>query len=143
MFDVLVVGAGVVGCAVARELSRYALKIGVVEAKDDVAMGATKANSAIVHAGFDAAPGSNKAKFNVLGNNLFEPLCRELGVPFIRNGSLVVAFAESEMAHLEELLERGTGNGVPELEILNTRRRGSPRPERSGASAVQSARPAG
>lgn len=119
MFDVLVVGAGVVGCAVARELSRYALKIGVVEAKDDVAMGATKANSAIVHAGFDAAPGSNKAKFNVLGNNLFEPLCRELGVPFIRNGSLVVAFAESEMAHLEELLERGTGNGVPELEILS------------------------
>jgi L-2-hydroxyglutarate oxidase LhgO len=97
--DVIVIGAGVVGCAVARELTRYNLNVRVLEAGSDVAEGASKANSAIVHAGFDAKPGTNKAKFNVWGNRLFEDVCRELKVPFRRNGSLVLAFgAEDEKA---------------------------------------------
>ena len=78
--DVVVIGAGVVGCAVARELTRWNLNVLVLEAGSDVAEGASKANSAIVHAGFDAKPGTNKAKFNVLGNRMFEDVCRELGV---------------------------------------------------------------
>ena len=90
--DVLVIGAGVVGCAVARELTRWNVNVTVLEAGSDVAEGASKANSAIVHAGFDAKPGTNKAKFNVLGNRMFEDVCRELKVPFRRNGSLVLAF---------------------------------------------------
>ena len=111
--DVIVIGAGVVGCAVARELTRYNLNVAVLEAGSDVAEGASKANSAIVHAGFDAKPGTNNAKFNVLGNALFEDLCRELKVPFKRNGSLVLAFGEEDERTLAELKSRGTANGVP------------------------------
>ena len=115
--DVLVVGAGVVGCSVARALSRYNLNVIVLEAGSDVAEGASKANSAIVHAGFDAKPGTNKAKFNVLGNRMFEDLCRELKVPFRRNGSLVLAFGAAEERALEELVEKAAKNGVP-VEII-------------------------
>ena len=111
--DVVVIGAGVVGCAIARELTRYNVNVAVVEAGSDVAEGASKANSAIVHAGFDAKPGSNKAKFNVLGNRMFEDVCRELKVPFKRNGSLVLAFGPEDEKHLRELSERGELNGVP------------------------------
>ena len=116
--DVVVVGAGVVGCAVARELSRYNLNVVVLEAGSDVAEGASKANSAIVHAGFDAKPGTNKAKFNVLGNRMFEDVCRELKVPFRRNGSLVLAFGAEDEKSLGELAARGTENGVP-VEIIS------------------------
>ena len=115
--DVLVVGAGVVGCAVARELTRYNLNVRVLEAGSDVAEGASKANSAIVHAGFDAKPGTNKAKFNVWGNRLFEDLCRELRVPFSRNGSIVLAFGADEEKTLEELKDKAAKNGVP-VEII-------------------------
>jgi len=118
MSDVIVIGAGVIGCAVARELSRYALSVRVLERSCDVAEGATKSNSAIVHAGFDAKPGTNKARFNVLGNARFEALCRELGVPFQRNTSLVVAFSEEEAPRLEELRARGEKNGVPGLRVV-------------------------
>ena len=110
--DVIVIGAGVVGCAVARELSRWNLNTTVLEAGSDVAEGASKANSAIVHAGFDAKPGTNKAKFNVLGNRMFEDVCRELKVPFRRNGSIVLAFGKDDEAMLAELKERGEKNGV-------------------------------
>ncbi|HRR33247.1 MAG TPA: NAD(P)/FAD-dependent oxidoreductase [Kiritimatiellia bacterium] len=116
--DVLVIGAGVVGCAIAREVSRYALRVCVLEQAGDVAEGSTKANSAIVHAGFDAVPGSAKARFNVLGNARFEDWCRELDVPFIRNGSLVAAFDDRDLAALKALRERGERNGVPGLRIL-------------------------
>ena len=116
--DVVVIGAGVTGCAVARELSRYNLNVTVLEAGSDVAEGASKANSAIVHAGFDAKPGTNKAKFNVLGNRLFEDLCRELKVPFRRNGSLVLAFGEAEERALEELKAKAVRNDVP-VEIIS------------------------
>ena len=118
MEDVVVVGAGVVGCSIARSLSRYELKVRVVEACSDVAEGASKANSAIVHAGFDAKPGSNKALFNVLGNKMFERTCAELKVPFRRNGSLVLAFSDDDITRLEELLARGRANGVEGLEVI-------------------------
>ena len=110
--DVAVIGAGVVGCAIARELSRWNVSIAVLESGSDVAEGASKANSAIVHAGFDAKPGSNKAKFNVLGNRMFEEVCRELKVPFRRNGSLVLAFGPEDEKHLAELKARSEENGV-------------------------------
>jgi glycerol-3-phosphate dehydrogenase len=103
---------------VARELSRYAVRVAVVEAACDVAEGATKANSAIVHAGFDAKPGTHKARFNVRGNALFEPWCRELGVPFRRNTSLVVGVSPEDGPKLEALKARGEANGVPGLRLL-------------------------
>ena len=111
--DVIVIGAGVVGCSVARSLSRYNLNVAVLEAGSDVAEGASKANSAIVHAGFDAKPGTNKAKFNVLGNRMFEEVCRELKVPFRRNGSLVLAFGPEEEGALRDLVAKAEANGVP------------------------------
>jgi len=120
MRDVIVIGAGVVGCAIARELSRRELDILVVERASDVAEGGcSKANTAIVHAGYDAKPGTLKAKYNVLGNALFDDLCRDLQVPFERNGSLVVAFEGDDLTKLDELKERGEKNGVPELAVLN------------------------
>ena len=115
--DVIVIGAGVVGAMVARELSRYELKVTVLEAGSDVAEGASKANSAIVHAGFDAKPGTNKAKFNVWGNRLFENVCKELKVPFRRNGSLVLAFGADDEKGLEDLRAKAAKNGVP-VEII-------------------------
>ncbi|MGN0887732.1 MAG: FAD-dependent oxidoreductase [Kiritimatiellia bacterium] len=111
--DVIVIGAGVVGCSIARELSRYNLNVAVLEAGSDVAEGASKANSAIVHAGFDAKPGTNKARFNVLGNQMFEDTCRELKVPFRRNGSLVLAFNDEEKGALGDLVSKAAKNGVP------------------------------
>jgi L-2-hydroxyglutarate oxidase LhgO len=116
--DVLVIGAGVVGCLIARELSRYNLSVAVLEAGSDVAEGASKANSAIVHAGFDAKPGTNKAKFNVWGNKLFENICKELNVPFKRNGSLVLAFGPEDEKSLDLLVERAKENGVP-VELID------------------------
>ena len=118
MFDVAVIGAGVVGAFVARELSKYDFKIAILEKLGDVAMGATRANSAIVHAGFDAKEGSLKAKLNVRGSLLMEEACRELGVKYDRCGSLVVGFGKEDEKTLSELLFRGERNGVPGLEIL-------------------------
>ena len=112
MIDVVIIGAGVIGATVARELSKYKLKTVVLEREHDVAMGATSANSGIVHAGFDAKPGSLKARFNVRGSLLMEEYCRELGVKYKRNGSLVVGFDEEDLSTLEELLRRGEKNGV-------------------------------
>ncbi len=121
-YDVAVVGAGVIGSLIARELSRYNLKIALVEKNNDMAMGTSKANSAIVHAGFDAKPGSLKAKFNVEGTALMPELCKNLSVPFKPVGSLVVAFSDEETQTLNELLERGNINGVPELEIYDAKK---------------------
>lgn len=118
MEDIVIIGAGVTGCSIAHELSKYDLSITVVEKEEDVACGTSKANSAIVHAGFDAAPGTWKAKLNVIGNRLFPALCEELDVPFVMNGSLVVAVTDEEEQALEELLERGRINGVEKLRII-------------------------
>ncbi len=119
MYDIAIVGAGVTGAMTARELSKYNLKIALLEKCNDVAMGATKANSGIVHAGFDAAEGSLMAKMNVKGCAMMLATCEKLNVPYKNNGSLVVAFSEDEMKHLEVLLERGKANGVPEISILS------------------------
>ena len=117
-YDVAVIGAGVVGSLITRELSKYNIRIALLERCNDCAMGATKANSAIVHAGFDAKPGTLKAKLNVRGVELMKKFCKELNVPLKNNGALVVAFSEEEIPHLEELLKRGEQNGVPELRIV-------------------------
>ena len=119
MYDVAIIGAGVIGCAVARELSRYDLKVVLIEKDTDIANGTTKANSAIVHAGYDAKPGSLKARFNVEGNAMFDEICKELDVPFERIGSLVVAFDHEDVQALQELYERGLINEVPGMEILD------------------------
>lgn len=119
LYDVIVVGAGVVGCAVAMELTRYDLRVAVLEKEEDVCCGTSKANSAIVHAGFDAEPGTNMARFNVLGSKMMPELCARLDVPYNRCGSLVICFDESERPGLEKLLERGRANGVEGLRILD------------------------
>ena len=118
MYDVLIVGGGVVGCAIARELSRYQLKICLVEREEDVCTGTSKANSAIVHAGFDATIGSKKAYFNVQGSRMMEALCRDLDVPYNRCGSLVLSFDAADRPKLEELVRRGQENGVDGLEVV-------------------------
>lgn len=118
MYDVTVIGAGVVGGLVARTLSKYKLKICILESQNDVAMGATKANSAIIHAGFDAKEGTLKAKLNVRGNKMMESVCKELGVKYVNNGSLVVGFNDEDRAVLKDLLARGNANGVEGLRIV-------------------------
>lgn len=118
MFDCVVIGAGVVGGLVARELTRYGLAVCIVEKESDVAMGATRANSAIVHAGFDAKEGTLKALMNVRGSQMMEDVCRELGVKYKRNGSLVVGFNDEDADTLRSLIERGKKNGVKDLSFL-------------------------
>lgn len=117
MYDVAIIGAGVVGAMTARTLARYELNVCILEKENDVAMGATRANSAIVHAGFDAKCGSLKAKLNVRGSEMMETVARELGVKYKRNGSLVIGFNDEDKRTLEELLERGIANGVTGLEL--------------------------
>lgn len=119
MFDVIVIGGGVIGGSVLRELTKYRLSVCLLEKENDVCMGQSKANSGIVHAGFDAMPGSLKAKFNVLGNKMMPEYTKELGVKYENNGSLVVAFSEEELQTLQELKARGEENGVPDMEIID------------------------
>ena len=115
---VIVIGGGVVGGLILRELTKYRLNVCLLEKAGDVCMGESKANSGIVHAGFDAPADSLKAKFNVEGNKMMESVCADLGVKFRRNGSLVVAFSEGELQTLQTLKERGEENGVEGLEIV-------------------------
>lgn len=118
MYDVLIIGGGVTGAAIARELSRYDLKTALFEKGEDVCSGTSKANSGIAHAGFDAAPGSLKAKMNIRGSQMMEELSRKLDFPYKRNGSLVLCFDEKDRPRLEKLLQQGKENGVEGLEIL-------------------------
>ncbi|MHB1453040.1 MAG: FAD-dependent oxidoreductase [Saccharofermentanales bacterium] len=118
LYDVVIIGGGVVGSMAAYRLSKYNISVCLLDKEADLATGATGANSAIVHAGYDPKPGSLKAKYNVEGNLLFQSLCETLGVPFIRNGSLVLAFNEQEHSRLAALLQNGRINGVPGLELL-------------------------
>ena len=119
MTDFVIIGAGVVGGFVARALSRYNASVCILEKENDVAMGATRANSAIVHAGYDAKEGTLKALLNVRGSEMMENTCRELGVKYKNNGSLVVGFNDDDRAHLEELLIRGNKNGVKGLKVID------------------------
>ena len=118
MYDVAIIGAGVVGCAIARELSKYRVNACVIEREEDVCCGTSKANSAIIHAGFDATPGKLKARLNVQGNAMMDQLSKDLDIPFQRNGSLVVCTKDQNREDLEKLLEKGKANGVPDLRIL-------------------------
>ncbi len=119
IYDVIIIGAGVTGSAVARELSRYRANVLVMDKGEDVCTGTSKANSAIVHAGYDCVPGSLMAKMNVRGNEMMGDLARDLEIPFKRNGSMVVCIHKEELGGLEELYERGIRNGVPGLRLLN------------------------
>lgn len=119
MFDIAIIGAGAMGTSIARVLSRYQLKTVILEKDNDVSNGTTKANSAIIHAGYDAPLNSNKGIFNVKGNAMFDEWCKDLDVPFERIGSLVVAHNEEELETLKELKENGDQLGVPNLEILS------------------------
>lgn len=122
MYDIAIIGGGVIGALIARELSRYSVKIVVAEKEIDAATGASGANSGIVHAGFDAVPGTLKARFNVLGNKMMKQTCQELGVKFRQNGSIVLGFCENDKKVIEELFERGVANGVEKLEIIGAER---------------------
>ena len=121
MYDVVIIGGGVSGCAVARELSKYKVNACVVEKCEDVCCGTSKANSAIIHAGFDAAEGSLMAKLNVQGNKMMDDLAKDLDIPFKRNGSLVLCLHEEDMPGLQALYDRGVKNGVEGLKILSAK----------------------
>lgn len=118
MKDVIVIGGGVVGCSVARELSRYTADILVLERGNDVSVGTSKANSGIVHGGYDAKPGTLKARYNVAGNAMFDRLSAELDFPFRRNGSMVLCFDDNDIGKLEALQAQGVQNGVQGMYIV-------------------------
>lgn len=121
-FDIAIVGAGITGCAIARQLARYDLSICVVEAANDIALGASKANGGLVHAGYDPAPGTVKAQVNARGCELYGTWAQELGFLFRRTGSMVLGFNDEDRAHLEQLRRNGLANGVPELSIVGPER---------------------
>ncbi|MBO4591202.1 MAG: NAD(P)/FAD-dependent oxidoreductase, partial [Eubacterium sp.] len=118
MYDVIIIGAGVTGCAIAWQLSRYDLSTVVIERETDVCEGTSKANSGIVHAGFDAVPGTMKAKMNVRGNELIHKLSSELSFAFKENQAMVLCFDEADMGKLRELYDRGVKNGVKGISII-------------------------
>ncbi len=119
MYDVAIIGAGVIGTFIARELSRYKLDIVLIEKNSDVADGTTKANSAIIHAGYNAEVGSNKGKFNAQANPMFDKVCEELDVPFKRIGSLVIGFDNKDMETIKGLYKNGVALGIPNMEIID------------------------
>ena len=119
MYDIVIIGAGVVGCAIARKLSQYKGKIAVMERAEDVADGASKANSGIVHAGFDAKPGTKKAYYNVKGAKMYARLAKELGVPYAPIGAMVLGFSQEDRETLEKLLAQGEKNGVEQLRLID------------------------
>ena len=123
MYDVIIIGAGVSGAAVARELSKYKVNALVIEKEEDVCCGTSKANSAIIHAGYDAKEGSLMAKLNVEGNKMMPSLAKELDIPFKQEGSFVVCLSEEELPNLQALYERGVKNGVEGLEIITDKNR--------------------
>lgn len=118
-YDVLVIGGGAIGCGIARELSRYQCRTALLEKEEDVCSGTSKANSAIVHAGYDAKTGSLKAKLNVKGNAMMEQLSKDLDFDFKRNTSMVLCFSAEDLPVLNELCDRGIANGVPGIRILS------------------------
>ncbi|HCM89033.1 MULTISPECIES: NAD(P)/FAD-dependent oxidoreductase [Vagococcus] len=119
MYDVIIIGAGISGSSLVYELSKYDLKVCVLEAENDVAVKTTKANSAILHAGYDPKPGSLNAKLNVEGSALAKEICRKLDIPRKELGSLVVAFSEEDLETVKELHQQGVKNGVPNVQILS------------------------
>ena len=143
MYDVAIIGAGVVGTALARELSKYDLKIVILEKENDACTGASKANSGIIHAGYDPEKNTLMAKLNAEANKMYDSLCEELSVPFKRNGTLVIAFDDAQLAHINELKQRGIDNGIPGLRILSKdellKQEKSASPEAKGALFAETA----
>lgn len=135
-FDVAIVGGGVVGSAIAHELSRYQLSVVVLERAADVARGTSGKNSGVVHTGINVPTGSVKAKYNVAGARMFEQYCADLDVPFVRCGKLIVALGEAEVPDLETLMARGVANGVPDLEIIDGATLKKMEPNIEGAAAL-------
>lgn len=121
MYDVAIIGAGIIGTFIARELSRFKLDIALIDKENDVSNGTTKANSAIIHAGYDGKFGTNKGKFNALGNPMFDKICEELDVPFKRIGSLVIGFDREDMETINGLYDNGMKLGIPDMEILDSK----------------------
>ena len=119
MYDVIIIGAGVTGCAIARELSRRQRKVAVLERCGDVCEGTSKANSGIAHAGYDAKPGSMKARMNIRGSQMMEELSKELDFPYRRNGSIVLGFSRENHEILQDLYDKGIANGVENLQLLS------------------------
>jgi len=134
VYDAAIIGCGVIGALTARELARYKLNICVLEARSDAAMGASGANSGIAHAGFDAPEGSLKALYNARGNKMMPGVCRELGVTYRNNGSLVLAFSAEELQVLNKLSRRGRANGVRDLEVIDQARLRGLEPNASDAA---------
>ena len=122
-YDIAIIGGGVVGGMIAYHLAKYRSHVVILEKEHDAAMGQSKANSGIVHAGYDPRPGSLKAILNVAGSEMMEEVCRNLAVKYRRNGTLVVGFGEEDQKNLEILLERGKQNGVRALSLISARRR--------------------
>ncbi len=118
-FDVIIIGGGVTGSAIARYLSKYDLKLGLFEKNEDVCTGTSKANSGIVHSGYDPEPGTAKAKFNLRGAQLVKELSKELDFDYSQNGSLIICDDKNALPQLQELYERGLKNGVKDMKILN------------------------
>ncbi len=119
MYDVAIIGAGVVGSSLAYYLSQYDISILMLEASNDVSNGTSKANTAIIHAGYDPRVGTLMAKYNVEGSLLMKDLCTKLDVPYINNGAMVLAFSDEELEHVNKLYQRGIDNGVKDLSVLN------------------------
>ncbi len=117
--DVVIIGAGVCGCSIAMQLSKQDISVTVIDRNSDIGEGTSKANSGIVHAGYDAKPGTLKAKLNVEGSRMMPDLARQLDIPFMQNGSMVVALSDEDIPHLHELFERGQKNGVEGLRIMS------------------------
>lgn len=122
MYDVAIIGAGIAGCSLAYELGKYQIKAVLIEKENDVSVGTTKANSAIIHGGYDPLPGSKMAKYNVAGNAYIKELCGKLDIPYKQIGALIMAFSEADERTLEELKNRGIQNGVKDMEIWDKER---------------------
>ncbi|MFC2280972.1 MAG: NAD(P)/FAD-dependent oxidoreductase, partial [Treponema socranskii subsp. buccale] len=119
-YDVAIIGAGITGACIARELAKTSAKVALIEKENDVACGSSKANSAIVHGGFDPVPGTLMARLNVRGSELYPELAKKLHFDYENNGSLVIAFDEQGRTLLNTLLERGKKNGVKDLRIVES-----------------------
>lgn len=118
MYDIIIIGAGVIGCSVAARVAEYTENFAVIDCFDDVSEGASKANSGIVHAGYDAEPGTEKARLNVKGAKMYPALCEKLGVPYGNPGALVLAFNEEERVQVERLEKQSHINGVPGCRVI-------------------------
>lgn len=137
-YDVLIVGGGVVGCAVARELSKYRISVGLLEKEPDVSLGTSCRNSGVLHAGFNYTPGTLRARLCVRGNAMMDELCRDLKVKIKRIGKMTIALDESDMPALERLKAQGDANGVPGLEIISPERMNAIQPGVQGFAALWS-----